>query len=119
MLVYGLNNINALSGGIDKVYTMQYNRLSFEFDLKKSFKNYLKHGVSFEEAQTVWKDELAIEFYDEDHSENESRYLRMGRSLNNRTLFVVFCERNNNETIRIISARKATSSERKFYEEQL
>jgi uncharacterized DUF497 family protein len=59
---------------IDKVYTMQYNNLSFEFDLKKSFKNYLNHDVSFEEAQTIWKDEHSIEFNDEEHSENESRY---------------------------------------------
>lgn len=96
---------------------MQYNTLNFEFDLKKSFKNYLNHGVSFEEAQTIWKDEFSIELNDDDHSENESRYLRIGRSSNNRILLVAFCERNNNETIRIISARKATSTERKFYEE--
>ena len=88
----------------------------FEWDELKNLKNYRKHSVWFEEAKTVWADDYALEFFDEDHSESEDRYIRIGRSKKRRNLLVVFCERTAN-SIRIVSARLLTNSEREQYEE--
>jgi uncharacterized DUF497 family protein len=90
--------------------------VKFEWDNDKNKSNHGKHNVWFEEAQTVWADEYAIEFYDPDHSETEDRFLRVGHSSKNRVLLVVFCERDEDDTIRIISARKATKKEKGDYE---
>ncbi len=91
--------------------------MKFEWDAFKNHGNYLKHSIWFEEAQTIWTDAQSIEFYDEDHSDDtEDRYLRIGTSTNSKLLLVVFCERDDGNTIRIISARKATEKERKNYE---
>ena len=91
--------------------------MKFEWDEAKSNSNYKKHHVRFEEAQTVFLDHKSLEFYDDDHSEeNEDRFLRIGLSQKMNILIVVFCERND-ETIRIISARKAEPKERRVYEE--
>lgn len=89
--------------------------IKFEWDPRKDAANRRKHGVSFEEAQSVFFDENAIQFYDEDHSEQEDRFIMLGLSIRSRILVVCHCERISGEVIRIISARKATSSERKFY----
>ena len=90
--------------------------MKFEWDEDKSESNYRKHKVRFEEAQTVFTDNRALEFFDNEHSEeDEERFLRVGLSLRLNVLVVVYCERNE-KNIRIISARKATSSERKVYE---
>ena len=89
--------------------------VKFEWDPAKGIKNQLKHGVSFKEAQSVFYDEYAIQFYDEEHSEKEDRFLMLGQSNESRVLLICHCERDAGETIRIISARKATKTERKHY----
>ena len=92
-------------------------RYDFEWDDDKNVRNFEKHGVWFEEAKTVWADSHASEVFDPQHSDNEDRYLRIGLSSLKKTLLVVFCERNEGKTIRIVSARRATAKERKQYEE--
>ena len=89
--------------------------IKFEWDPRKDSANQRKHGVSFEEAQSVFFDENAIQFYDEHHSEQEDRFIMLGLSIRSRILVVCHCERESGDVIRIISARKATSSERKYY----
>ena len=87
----------------------------FEWDRDKAARNLLKHQVSFDEAQTVFEDPLYVDFYDPDHSDFEERYLIVGRSKQDKVLIISYTEREN--IIRIISARKVTKAERKFYEE--
>ncbi len=89
--------------------------LNFEWDDPKDRANQRKHGVSFDEARTVFFDEFAIEFYDDPSSGKEERFLMLGMSLRARLLLVCHCVRNDETTIRIISARKATRSESKLY----
>ena len=91
--------------------------MRFEWDDSKNLTNYRKHGIWFEEAQTVWADTRSLEFFDPDHSELENRFLRLGHSTTGRVLLIVFCERESGGVIRIISARKATAKEAKTYEE--
>ncbi|MFT5367418.1 MAG: uncharacterized DUF497 family protein [Candidatus Latescibacterota bacterium] len=91
------------------------NELSFEWNEQKNTQNQKKHDVSFEEAQTVFFDENAVEFYDEDHSEYEDRFLILGISVRFRMLMICHCYMADEDIIRIISARKATKNERKFY----
>lgn len=89
-----------------------------EWDGKKAKSNEMKHGVSFEEAQTCFEDEYAEVFPDELHSSDEYRELLIGMSFNLRTLVIVFTEKrieNGNEILRIISARKATKQESLYY----
>ena len=75
-------------------------------------------SVSFEEARSVFYDEFAIQFFDEESSEHEDRFLMLGLSDNANLLIVCHCERDEGEIIRIISARKATKTESKFYFER-
>jgi uncharacterized DUF497 family protein len=82
-------------------------RLIFEWDDHKNTSNKRKHGVSFEEAQTVFFDEKAIEFDDPDHSIQEERFILLGLSQSLKVLVVCHCYRRNESKIRIISARKA------------
>jgi uncharacterized DUF497 family protein len=89
--------------------------LRFTWDESKSKANQKKHGISFEEAQTVFFDENAIEFFDPDHSESEDRFLLLGLSSSLRILVVSHCYRKKESLIRIISARKATKKEQKVY----
>ena len=89
--------------------------IRFEWNLTKASANERKHGVSFEEACSVFYDEFAIQYYDIDNSEAEPRFLMLGLSSSSRMLIVCHCERDSGDTIRIISARKATRNERKFY----
>ena len=89
--------------------------MKFEWDEDKSEINRRKHQVRFDEAQTVFLDPLAIDLYDEDHSEGEDRFIRIGVSGKLKVLLVVYCLRDESH-IRIISARKATAEERKVYE---
>lgn len=89
--------------------------LKFEWDEKKNLTNQRKHGVSFEEAQTVFVDELARLIPDPDHSKGEERFILMGTSSQMRLLIVCHCEYDLN-IIRIISARKANKLEQKQYE---
>lgn len=89
-------------------------KLSFEWDAGKATENYRKHGVSFEEALTVFYDPLSISIDDPDHSTDEQRYIDTGTSENGRVLVVSYTERSRN--IRIISCREATRRERRQYE---
>ncbi len=90
--------------------------LNFEWDENKNISNQKKHdGVTFEEAKTVFSDELARLIPDPDHSVGEERFILMGLSSQLKLLLVSHCEVNS-ETIRIISARKADKLERKQYE---
>ena len=89
--------------------------VKFEWDLAKASSNKKKHGVSFEEAESVFYDEFAVQFFDEENSESEDRFLMLGFSGEARILIVCHCEREQGKTIRIISARKATKHESEFY----
>jgi hypothetical protein len=111
---------NLIIKQIDKVYTSAYNAfVQYEWDDDKNRINYRRHGVWFEEAQTIWADQRSMEFYDPEHSIEESRYIRVGLSSKLRILLVVFCERPEGEVIRIISARRATSNEVLHYEKRI
>lgn len=88
----------------------------FEWDRRKAEANLRKHGVSFEEAQTIFTDPLAITLPDPDHSEDEERCINIGMSDNHRVLVVGYTERG--QRIRLIYARKAIPRERKQYEEK-
>jgi uncharacterized protein len=90
--------------------------MRFEWDENKNRSNYAKHGVWFEEAQTIWADPESFEFFDPEHSSNENRFIRIGHSTRGRILLAVFCERAEGSMIRIISARKATTNEMREYE---
>ena len=90
--------------------------LSFERDEDKAASNIAKHGITFDEAQTVFGDPLALIFDDEEHSMNELREIIIGHSVLQRLLLVSFTERGD-EVVRIISARKANTRERKDYDE--
>lgn len=87
----------------------------FEWSGDKARTNWLKHKVSFEEAKTVFDDPFYVDFYDPNHSDDEERYLIVGKSNQNRLLIVSYTERE--DLIRLISARELTRSERKAYEE--
>ena len=89
--------------------------MTYEWDPAKAAANLKKHGVSFEEAASIFLDELALTFWDPDHSEEEEREITIGRSAEQRILFVAHTARE--DRIRIISARQATSQERRQYEE--
>jgi len=89
--------------------------VKFDWDPAKARSNFKKHGVSFEEARSVFYDDFARQFFDEEHSQIEERFILLGMSISSRILVVCHCERQNGDTIRIISARKATSSERNYY----
>jgi len=89
--------------------------LSFEWDVQKANANLRKHGVSFEEAATAFGDPLSVTIPDPDHSEDEDRFILMGSTYRGRILVVVHTDRGDN--IRIISARRATRTERRDYEQ--
>ena len=89
--------------------------INFSWDQAKAKSNLKKHGVSFDEAQSVFYDDLAVQFYDED-SFDEERFLLLGMSSDSRILMIVHCEQEESgENLRIISARKATKNEQQHY----
>ena len=90
--------------------------MRFEWDAEKASINQKKHGVTFEEAQTVFGDYDALRIFDPDHSEDEDRFILLGMSAVLRILVVCHCYRENDEKIRIISARKAIKKESAAYE---
>ena len=90
--------------------------IKFEWDAVKSASNIKKHGISFNEAQSVFFDELAIQFFDQENSITEDRFLMLGTSNESNLLLICHCERNDGNNIRIISARKATKNERNHYQ---
>ena len=91
------------------------NELRLEWDDRKEKANIRKHGVSFNEARTVFYDENAIQFFDPDHSEDEDRFILLGMSFKLRTLVVCHCFREGEKVVRIISARKADRNEKHEY----
>ncbi len=92
--------------------------LKFEWDKHKAALNKRKHGISFEEATTVFYDEDALEFDDPDHSEDEDRFIMLGLSFKARMLVVNHCLRKSGAVVRIISSRKATKHEAQIYWEE-
>jgi uncharacterized DUF497 family protein len=90
--------------------------MDFEWDPKKAKTNLRKHGISFEEATTVFNDMLATIYQDPDHSLTERRYLTIGTSAEGRLLHIAFADRG--RRIRIINAREVTKKEREFYEKE-
>ena len=94
------------------------NEIHFTWDNNKNTTNFLKHGISFEEASTVFYDDYAILFDGPDHSIQEERFLIIGNSYQNHLCIVSHCYRESDNVIRIISARLATRKERNTYEEQ-
>ena len=90
--------------------------MKFDWNPDKNKSNIKKHGVDFEEAETVFQDEMALELFDDEHSEDEDRYIIIGISSKTRELMVCHCYRNGGNVIRIISARRATKTEIAFYE---
>ncbi|MBI4825710.1 MAG: BrnT family toxin [Nitrospirae bacterium] len=92
--------------------------IRFDWDKEKNLSNQKKHGISFEEAQSVFVDENALMIHDPDHSDEEDRFILLGLSSSIRLMVVCHCYRENDEVIRIISARKATRTEQKRYWER-
>jgi len=93
------------------------NAYSFDWDDEKNIANINKHGVSFREASTVFKDANAIVLYDYAHSQDEERFVVIGYSTEMRLLYVCHCYRESETVVRIISARKAGKYEELLYEE--
>lgn len=91
--------------------------LRFEWDNQKAQINFKRHGVSFDEAATIFYDPLYLEDYDEAHSEQEDRFKIMGMSSNGRLLVATYVQRV--DRIRMISSRLATKDERRIYESQI
>lgn len=89
--------------------------LQFEWDPNKNEINKKKHGLSFETAREVFYDEFAVLFDDPDHSAEEERFLMIGMIRTEQICIVSHCYRDNENRIRIISARRATKSEQQFY----
>jgi len=89
--------------------------MKFEWDPQKADINLKKHGVSFQEAASVFGDPLSITYYDPDHSTKEHRFITIGTSLTGMFIMVAHTDRGDN--VRIISARKITRQERRYYEE--
>ena len=89
--------------------------IKFDWDASKAALNLKKHGVSFDEAQSAFYDDFAMQFFDEDHSDHEDRFLLLGMSSEANLLLICHCERADAGVIRIISARKATKRESAFY----
>ena len=96
-------------------------KLIFEWDANKARDNIRKHKITFDEAKTIFDDSYLVTYSDEFHSDSEDRYISIGYSARNRILLAVHTEYQEAEetlVIRIISCRKATTSERKFYYEE-
>lgn len=93
--------------------------LGFTWDPRKASADRKKHGITFEEAATVFLDEEALLIGDPDHSDDEDRFLILGLSSQIRLLVVCHCLREDKGVIRIITARKATGNERRQYDERI
>jgi hypothetical protein len=94
--------------------------MKFEWDIKKEKSNINKHAISFEQASYVFGDPFSLSMYDPDHSEDEDRYVLIGKSRNEVILTVVHTFRNQDgiEMVRVISARKVTQKEKKIYQKR-
>ena len=112
------SNIIQFDKSLLYIYNVNMDRLAFDWNKEKSALNQRKHGISFEEAQTVFLDENALIIHDPDHSDDEDRFILLGLSIKLRVLVVCHCYRQSNDVIRIISARKASGKEQKQYWER-
>ncbi len=92
-------------------------KIKFSWDENKAQSNLIKHQISFKEAQTVFDDENARLIFDPDHSQDEDRFILLGYSCTSKILTVVHCYRDDEQNVRIISARKSTKHEEKQYRE--
>jgi uncharacterized DUF497 family protein len=90
--------------------------MKFEWNTAKAVTNIKKHGVSFEEAKSVFFDDFAVQFFDQENSGTEDRFLMLGMSNETNLLLICHCERDDGNTIRVISARKATKNESENYQ---
>jgi hypothetical protein len=90
--------------------------IKFEWNPTKALTNVKKHGISFEEAKSVFFDDFALQFFDQENSGTEDRFLMLGMSIGTNLLLICHCERDDGNTIRLISARKATKNESKNYQ---
>ena len=97
------------------MYNVHMTSLRFEWEPRKASTNLKKHGISFEEAKSVFFDESAKLISDPDHSEDEDRFILLGVSHSLRVILVCHCYRSEGNFVRIISARKATPKESKAY----
>ena len=97
------------------MYTVRMKELRFEWDSRKDKANQKKHGVTFDEARSVFFDENALQFYDPDHSDTEDRFILLGTNHKLNTIVVCHCFREEETVIRIISARKADADEKQTY----
>lgn len=93
--------------------------IKFSWDSTKAISNMVEYGISFEEAKTVFNDDNARLIHDTEHSADEERFILLGLSYKLKVLTVVHCYRENEESIRIISARKSTKNEEKQYKQYL
>lgn len=100
------------------MYKVRLNGYEFIWNEAKDRANRRKHGVSFEEAATVFKDTHAQDYFDAAHSQDEDRFLLVGMSSRLRVLLICHCFRRDESTIRIISARKANGQETQAYQRQ-
>jgi uncharacterized DUF497 family protein len=100
---------------VNRLYIVNMKYIHFIWDNNKSALNMKKHGISFEEARTAFFDERARVIHDAEHSSEEDRFLLLGMSRRLRLLVGCHCYRDSEEQIRIISARRATESERRYY----
>jgi len=89
--------------------------MRFEWDATKEKANRRKHGISFEEARTVFYDEHAVQYFDPDHSVEEDRFILLGMSFRLRVIVVCHCYRESESVIRLFSARKAEKDEAQEY----
>ena len=112
---YCMNLLFCLGLSRNDAYIVFMRYVEFDWDPEKERANINKHGVSFEEARTVFYDENAIQFFDPDHSQDEERFILLGMSFKLRVPVVCHCYRKSETLIRIISARKATKNEAKDY----
>lgn len=106
---------DALDPGTERQYIVGTKDLHFEWSPEKAEANLAKHGVSLDEAMTVFYDDWAVEFYDDEHSEWEDRFLLLGLSDRTRLLMVCHCHQVDESVTRLISARRATQNEAKYY----
>lgn len=100
------------------MYTVRHNGYEFTWHDAKDRANKRKHGVSFDEAASVFKDTFALDYFDSTDPHEEDRFLLIGMSSRLRLLLVCHCYREKNSTIRIISARKANAQETQAYQRQ-
>ena len=97
------------------MYSVHMGEIRFEWDADKAKANLRKHGISFEEARTVFFDENAVQFFDPDHSDEEDRFILLGMSSKLRVIVVCHCFREGEAVIRLFSARRADKAEERDY----